>query len=336
MATAGSDIPRSYHWIKKRIESLDPYEDYEEIHRLGTSYGSNDFINNLCYGLIFPNFIVTEWGSAAVWRDDGGKVLHRGATRVEDTEHNNMIWWYYGPRDERCLKSIAYINSLHARLAKNTPGLFSHNDDYIYTLAFSVIFNHRFALKLGLPGMSDKEKIAFFLFWRELSKHFVSEGQVPLHGFPDSFEGCIKFCEDFENAPKPGSEQGHLIAEAIYEEFAFRWFPPGLHWFGRAMVVALSLPTTLKTHRVEPVHPLFASFICFVLGWFMWLHDTLLPDPAPDKAFLLQLEGMSKEEKAARDKKMRDTDKAFTPHFAKKNKDKWPGCPYHMALAKKC
>ncbi|KIW36263.1 uncharacterized protein PV06_11451 [Exophiala oligosperma] len=58
-------------------------------------------MNNLIYALTFPNFIITAWDSEAVWRVDGGKVVHKGAGRVEETENNNMTWWYYGPSDER-------------------------------------------------------------------------------------------------------------------------------------------------------------------------------------------------------------------------------------------
>lgn len=57
---------KPYKWIGKEIESLDPYTDYEKIFRLSASYGGNDFINNLIYTLIFPNFVVTEHGAETI------------------------------------------------------------------------------------------------------------------------------------------------------------------------------------------------------------------------------------------------------------------------------
>lgn len=81
-----------YKWIAARIESLDPYKDYEEIVRLSSCYYSNDFINNLMYGVILPTLLKPEWAARAIWREDGGKMLHRANIRVEDTEHYNMTW----------------------------------------------------------------------------------------------------------------------------------------------------------------------------------------------------------------------------------------------------
>ena len=55
-------------WIQAKIQSLDPSKDYIEIWRLSNSYGLNDFMQNFIYALTFPNFVVTDWGSRAVWR----------------------------------------------------------------------------------------------------------------------------------------------------------------------------------------------------------------------------------------------------------------------------
>lgn len=104
-----------YKWIAAKIESLDSYQDYEEIFRLTNCYYTNDFMNNLLYGrsqedvlnrlqfqssasanqqigVILPTLIKPEWTARAIWREDGGKILHRANVRVEDTEHHNMTW----------------------------------------------------------------------------------------------------------------------------------------------------------------------------------------------------------------------------------------------------
>ncbi|WP_215453066.1 hypothetical protein [Streptomyces sp. ATCC 21386] len=65
-------------------------------------------------------------------------------------------------------KSVEDINKLHAFHAKRYPGNLAHQDDYVYTLAFSAASLHRFNLKLGLPGYTEKQKIAAHHFWREM------------------------------------------------------------------------------------------------------------------------------------------------------------------------
>ncbi|KAH6679111.1 hypothetical protein B0J14DRAFT_580030 [Halenospora varia] len=329
---------KSYHWIRDEVAKLDPYKDYEMIYRLTNTYGLSDFINNLVYALTFPNFVVTPQGAQAVWRSDGGKVRGKASNRVEQTENNNTIWWYYGPTHPKTLKSVKKLNSLHEYWEKQYPGNFSHNDDFIYTAAFSVVLMHRLRLRLGLSGIGEKEKIASHLFWQEMCKLFKAAGpdskvNIDLYGFPEDFDKCIEYCEDFENSPKEGTEQGHLIAISIYEQFAFRYFPPMLRWFGYAMPVALSLPTTLATHKIKPVSPVLKAFIVWLVGTFFWI-SSFLPDPKV--AFTEEMEGLSREERTERDKHLASVDKGYAPYFTTKHANDWAGatCPYHQAMMK--
>ncbi|WP_449406141.1 hypothetical protein [Massilia phosphatilytica] len=205
------------------------------IWQLCSGYGGNDFINNLMYTLTFPNFIVSDYGSEVVWRDDGGKVLHRAGSRVEQTQNANALWWWYGPHDERTKKSVDSINRLHAYWAGKYPGVFSHNVDYVYVFAYTAVAMHRLRLQMGAPGISEKEQIAAHKFWGEMSKLFVAENNVPIHGYPDDFAGLVKLCEDYENTPRPKPERTNLVTTAIHEQFVFRFFPEELHWLGHQL-----------------------------------------------------------------------------------------------------
>ncbi|KAL0943006.1 uncharacterized protein CTRU02_200892 [Colletotrichum truncatum] len=323
---------KPYKWISKEIDSLDAHKDYTEIFRLSMSYGGNDFMNTLIYALVFPNFIVTEWGARAVWRQDGGKVLKKAGHREENTENKNMVWWWYGPHDPRTKQSVDSINNLHTYWAKHFKGDFSHNDDYIYTLAFSAILMHRLRLKLGLSDVSDKVKTASYLVMTDMVPLFYSEGGVPLHSWPKDFDGLVKFCEDFENQPHPGSERGNLCANALYDFFAFRYFPKPLRWLGRSIVLSLSLPTTLKAHRIDPPNPILSAIILWVFGWLFWIQDNVLPDP--QMSFYEEFSSMSTEEQNKRNQDIRKIDKEYAPHFAARysKAPQWGGCPYHEAL----
>ncbi|KKY17761.1 hypothetical protein UCRPC4_g05394 [Phaeomoniella chlamydospora] len=323
---------RGYHWIRKEIQKHDPETEYGLIWRLMTSYHLSDFMNNLIYALTFPNFIVVTHGAEVVWREDGGKVAHKGTQRVEETENNNMTWWYYGPDDPRTKKSVDDINKRHVFWARRYPGHFSHNEDYIYTLAFSVILMHRLRLRLGLSGFSEKEKIAAHHFWRDMTPLFYAEDKIPLHSFPEDWDSCIEFCESFEHRPKPFTPKGQMIATAIYEQFAFRYFPPALHWLGKSIPVALSLETTLDTLKIRPVHPLLKWIIVFVVGRLLWLAELLLPDP--HAAFLPTLENLTPEDQKTRRNDLKTLDKGFSQHFTQRHGQNFPGCPFADAKSR--
>ncbi|EXJ63268.1 uncharacterized protein A1O5_11589 [Cladophialophora psammophila CBS 110553] len=317
---------QGYHWINREIQKLDPETEYETIWRLMASYHLSDFMNNLVYTLTFPNFIVTTWGSEAVWREDGGKVVHKATMRVEETENNNMIWWFYGPSDARTKKSVDDINRRHEFWASKYPGHFRYNDDYIYTLAFSAVLMHRLRRRLGLSGFSHHEKVAAHHFWRDMSRLFHAERGVPLHGFPEDWDGCVKFCEDFERKVKPFPEKGRMIALAIYNHFAYRYFPPLLRTVGVSIPIALSLETTLDTLQIAPVSAIWKSLITFVVGWMLWLAEVLLPDPKVP--YFSTLENQDVTGRRARRDMLNTVDKGFVPTFVHHYGNAFPGgCP---------
>jgi len=130
--------------------------------------------------------MVTDHGAKTIWRGDGGKVFCAATSRVEQTETRNDAWWYYDPSDPRTQQSVEKINQLHAFVAKKYPGNFSHNENYIYTMAFSAIFMHCLRLHMGLSDIPEKVQIASHIFMWEMVKLFYSEGRVPVHSWPEN------------------------------------------------------------------------------------------------------------------------------------------------------
>ncbi|SPJ88574.1 uncharacterized protein FTOL_12573 [Fusarium torulosum] len=318
--------PGGYHWISDAIESLDPEKDYELMWRLMSCYRSSDFMNNMIYALTFPNFIITTHGAQTVWRSDGGKVIKRGTQRVEDTENYNMTWWHYGPSDERCREAVEHINDLHASLARRYPGNFSYNEDFLYVTTFSAVLMHRLRLRLGLSGFTEKEKVAAHHFWRDMTPLFVKEDGSSVNGYPDDFEGCVDFCEAYENTPREFDERMQHIGLAIMNQFAFRYFPPGLRWLAISTVQALSLETTIEAMRIKPVHPVLKCIIVFVVGTLMSFAETFLPDPR--ESFWKKIETLDAQKSKLRKADIRESDRAYCEYI----RDKWsgPGCPFQM------
>lgn len=321
-----------YHWIQQRIESLDPEKDYEEIWRLSAGYGLNQFMLNLVYAITFPNFIATEQGSRAVWRSDGGKIVYKATQRVEQTANNNAIWWWHGPHHPLTKKSVNHINDLHVHYSKQFPGDFGHNEDYVYTLTYTAATMHRLKLRLGRPGFSDKQKKASHLFWQEMSKLFHVEGK-PIHSFPTDWDDLMRYNEEIESNMRIVPERANLIAEGCFDQFAFRFFPPGLRWLGRRIPICLSLPTTLKACQIEPVNRILDWLITFLLGAFMLFAETVLPDPT--ESYWQQQEKLSRAEKTQEIASYRKIDAEFAPWFIRRHKKVVPGCPFHAALGEK-
>ncbi|KAF6795456.1 hypothetical protein CSOJ01_13395 [Colletotrichum sojae] len=316
---------KGYKWISKAIDSLDPETDYELIWRLSSSYHLSDFANNLVYTLTFPNFTVSSHGAAPVWRSDGGKVVHRAADRLEKTESYNMAWWYYGPSDPRCRDAVARINSLHAGLAARYPNSFSHVEDYVYTLAFSAVLMHRLRLRLGLSGFGTAQKIAAHRFWRDMAPLFAvgGTGGAAVAGFPESFEGCIEFCEAYENTPREFDEKARGVALYVFNLFAYQYFPPGLRWLGLAFPRTLSLPTTLRYYRIEPTNVVLGVIIIFIVRTSMFVSETLLLDPKVP--FFVKLQSLSEVEEKKRKEEIKALDKAYEKYLTKKLSE--PGWP---------
>lgn len=333
---------KPFKWVRQEIEASDPYKDYEKIWRLSIEYtGGGDFIQNLIYALTFSNFIATDWGSDVVWRDDGGKVVHRATDRVYETQYHNSVWWYYGPHHPETKKSADIINKRHEYYSKKYPGHFSHLIDYTYVLCFSAISVHRLRTKLRLSGFTEKQKIASHIFWKEMSHlFFVEVPGKPLSdwkplsdygNFPENWDAMYKFCEDVENNHMASTDKGHMIAEALFDQFAFRFFPPVLRPLGRALPITLSLPQTLKAHRVKQTNPVLASIIVFVIGNFMWVMETFFPDPKISYQESLQLQ--SAEEKKNVKMQNRKLDADFPGQFAQDHQGN-ATCPFSVKARK--
>lgn len=326
-------MPKQRKWIRKELEALDPHIDYVKIWRLTSTYGLTDFMQNMMYSIVFPNFVVTEWGSEAIWRDDGGKVVNRPAHRAEQTGTINTVWWFYGPHDDRTKKSVDNINKLHSFWAKQYPGRFAYNEDYIYTCAFTAIAAHRMRLLMGAGGISEREKIAAHLFWLEMSKLFKSEGGVPVDNFPADFDGLMAFCEEFENTPRPKPERGNLITVALHEHFVVRYFPRPLHWLGHQFLRSMSLPTTLHTMQIDPPTRLASAILPRLLGLSMMYQQLIAADPP--RSYIEDRDAMTPEERRRLRDEINRFDKGFPSHFVQRYKHdpKFAGCPFHAAMS---
>ncbi|MDN5002698.1 hypothetical protein ACFQZO_17860 [Bradyrhizobium sp. GCM10027634] len=128
------------------------------------------------------------------------------------------------------------------------------------------------------------------------------------------------------------TERGNLIVNALFDQFSYRYFPPGLRWLGHQMLRSMALPSTLKAHGIPPAHPLAQVLIPRSLGCVAWIAKTLLPDPRI--SYMEQRSSMPAENRKKLRNRINVLDEQFPSYFIGRHAEDqaWAGCPYHAAL----
>jgi hypothetical protein len=275
---------RGYKWIAREIEALDPYKDYELIWALSTTYYVDDFFMNIVYTTGIQNFTQPPAGSI-IMGEFTKKAINQQEKRLNDTLQRFWQWFELGPSHPDVKGSIEKVNQIHMGLAKKMPGTFPARD-FIYTCCWTGADIHRLRLSLGLPGFTKNQQIATHLFWRELCGLFMSEEGAVVE-FPKDFNDMLQFMEDYENEPWEQVESGKKLAAALTEQFSKSWFPVGMQWFGRQMILSLQKKKTRDLMQMGDPNPVLKK----VIRGFFWLVITMkervLPDPklsTPEKA----------------------------------------------------
>jgi hypothetical protein len=273
------------------MERLDPETDYERIIALMYTYYQGDFFFNLLYTTGVMTFILPPWGGrtlalAGAKRNGDGKVMTKRQKRADETLSHFWKWFEEGPSSPEVRRSVEFVNRLHLGHAKQLPGNWSHNEDFVYTLIWTGIHAHRLRLWVGLPGFTDKQKIASQRFWSAMAALFRSENGS-ITGFPLDFDAMLAFLEEYEAHPWESVPEGHQVCEALIDQFARRWFPGPLHGIGRQLVLSVQRDRVLEVHQLERPNPVFRQAVRLGLRTLVHTQERILPDPrrsTPERA----------------------------------------------------
>jgi hypothetical protein len=107
-------------------------------------------------------------------------------------------------------------------------------------------------------GFTEKQKQAFYVLWSRLADHFTMPDDTPvtnLATFPADFDAMVRYVDDYQARPWPVHPPGHDSTTSAIEHFAKRFFPPPLHWFGRALVTSFMAPAVLSAHDIDAPAP---------------------------------------------------------------------------------
>lgn len=175
--------------------------------------------------------------------------------------------------------SLAQVNKIHAGIWKKMPGNFSRIDDFIYTMCWIGADMHRLRQRIGLPGFTRNQQIASHRFWYEISKMFASEVGPVDHEFPPDFDGMLDFMTRYEAVDWEYSPEGGQTCEALLQQFSRRWFPAGLRWAGRTMILSLLDEPARRVHRLSQPHPLVVRLNEWGMKLVLLTQEHILPDP---------------------------------------------------------
>jgi hypothetical protein len=267
-------------WISKRIESLDPEVDYDEIWKLSTAYRPHDFMMNLVYAVTFPHFLIREVDAAPLYNDGNGKIFTKPDKRADDTSWKMQLWWHYGSRSEETRRNVESINKLHEYYAAKYPESFARPESYIYPLCYEAAGMHRLLRRVGLPGLSAVEKRAAVKFWTNMAQHFrIATTGEGLPEFPRTFEGIEAYMDDFESQEVPFNVLGRASTEAIIKQFAERYFPRPLRPLVRLWVISLYPEHVIRIHDIRrPPAPVVRAFRLLTAAMFV-VGEKVAPDP---------------------------------------------------------
>src|SRR5207253_1839413 len=90
----------------------------------------------------------------------------------------------------------------------------------------------RWNAQFGWRRMSEKERLAFFMFWREVAR------RMGIRDLPADYEEFEHFNVDYERTRFRFTEANHRVGSATREVFV-RWFPKPFAPLVRASIYAL-------------------------------------------------------------------------------------------------
>jgi len=242
---------QSRRWVEEKIKSYNPETEYAEIVSLMAQYQLDEFTLNFLVTILTSYTLKPSHMAETLSITNKG--LRRPNQRMQDTLDFFWIWHVYGPDSEETKKSVSRLNKLHAGVARMLPGHFENGDDFIYVLGRLFVLQDRLLKDLNMVGMDPHIKLALFNFARALSKHFRTEGDKPINGFPDTPEALEAFVDDWESKNHGFTPVSRDIVKSFVHAFGDRWFPHPFKPIGRWVCIEALEDSFLEHVRIKPL-----------------------------------------------------------------------------------
>ena len=223
-----------YRWLR-RIESLDPIEDHQEIYRLSMGHEFPwDYARALEFAL-FRTYCVP--GILALLARTG-EFRDRPQKRYDDTALLMLELVVNGYDSPRGREALRVVNRQHGRYAIG-------NDEMRYVLSTFIYDPIDWIDRYGWRPLSAHERIAGFEFYRQVGR------RMGIRDIPGTYEEFRDFKTGYEAAHFAVAASNTEIGNYTVNLFA-SWFPAPLRPAARKGVLALLDPPMLAAFGFPP------------------------------------------------------------------------------------
>jgi hypothetical protein len=263
-----------WSWIDRELRQADLAADAPRAmllfaNRLIPRVGGPMFLH-LLYTLGFMRMVGPVEGALVVHRAGRGEVHRAGDKRADDTLLHMGTWVARGTSSAASARSLARVKSMHDHWGRHYA---MSNATFLHALAFFTVQVGRLFALLGAPPLSDVEKAAQVAHWRG-----VGEG-LGIEDVPRTWEDFERVLDDFEASDQfTPTPEGMRCARAFIEQFERRWFPRGLRWLGRLLVLSLHEDHVLSVLGLTAPPSPVRRTLRALLRLGLWVNVHLLAD----------------------------------------------------------
>ncbi|MFB9902647.1 oxygenase MpaB family protein [Allokutzneria oryzae] len=206
----------------RRIERLDPERHHLLIYRVSAGLELPWDYTRALEVALFRTFCVP---SISRLLDRTREFADRPQRRYDDTRVLMGELALHGYDSARGKVALRTMNRLHGRFDIS-------NDDMLYVLSTFVYEPVRWIAKYGWRPLSEHERIAGYVFYREVGR------RMGIKDIPPSYEAFERFNVDFERDSCEYHRSNEAVGRSTLEMFC-GWFPPPMRAAAEQGVLAV-------------------------------------------------------------------------------------------------
>jgi hypothetical protein len=198
----------SRYRVLREIQKLDPETDHQRIVFLSSCY---DFPFDTTRALEFALFRTFAVPRISALLDRTGEFQTRPQKRYDDTDIIVSELLEQGYDSERGKRALRRMNQLHGRFS-------IANDDFLYVLSTFVYEPIRWNERFGWRLMCERERLGYFVFWREVGR------RMNIQNLPAGYGPFELFNKEYERQHYRFTEANRRVGTATRELFV-GWSP---------------------------------------------------------------------------------------------------------------
>ncbi|MGC4896248.1 oxygenase MpaB family protein [Micromonospora sp. DT31] len=231
---------RRYRWLR-RIETLDPVRDHQEIYRISIGYEFPFDYQRALELALLRTYCVP---SISALLDATGEFRRRPQQRYDDTALLMAEMAEHGYDTPRGRQALKVINLAHRRYAIS-------NDDMRYVLSTFVYEPIEWLDRFGWRRPHEHERLAAFHYYRAIG------ARMGIRDVPDDFAAFHDLKCEYEHATFRHAPSNERVGAYTLDLFA-SWYPAPLRRAARLGVLAL-LPAEMRAAFGLPAAPRWLS-----------------------------------------------------------------------------